>query len=214
MLKLLESRVFWGVVLIVGGVMFLIQNLLNFEFGAIFWALAFGLAAIFFLSVFVSNRAMWWALIPGFTLLGIGALIGLSAFAESFTDQWGGSIVLGGIALSFIAIYVIDRENWWAIIPGGVLVTLAAVAGLSNFASGFEVGGLFFLGLGLTFAVVALVPTPQGRMTWAWWPAGVLFIMGVLITAAFGEFIGYVWPIALILAGLVLIFRTFVLRKG
>jgi len=213
-MKLLESRVFWGIVLIVGGVLFLFQNLFSFEFGAIFWALAFGIAAVFFLSVFISNRAMWWALIPGFTLLGIGSLIGLSAVAEPFTNQWGGSLVLGGIALGFVAVYLADRENWWAIIPGGVMLTLAAVAGVSNFAGGFEVGGLFFLGLGLTFAVIALLPTPQGRMTWAWWPASVLIIMGVLITAAFGEFINYVWPVALILAGLVLIYRTFVTRKG
>jgi hypothetical protein len=96
------------------------------------------------------------------------------------TGEWGGSILLGGIALSFLLIYLVNRENWWAIIPGGVLLTLALIISLGSFLGGFEVGGLFFLGIGLTFALVAVIPNPQGSMAWAWIPAGILTVMGLL----------------------------------
>jgi hypothetical protein len=100
-------------------------------------------------------------------------------------------------------------ENWWAVIPGGVLLTLAIVAGLSENLEGIETGGVFFLGLGLTFALLALLPTGDGKLTWALIPAVVLFLMGLLITAAAAEFINYVWPAALILGGLYLLYRAF-----
>jgi hypothetical protein len=98
------------------------------------------------------------------------------------------------------------------VIPGGVMVTLAFVAGLGEIVSGLEVGGIFFLGLGLTFALVALAPSPQGEMRWAWIPAGVLLIMGVLFTAAAGEIIQFILPVVLILVGLYLVYRAFIRR--
>jgi hypothetical protein len=64
------------------------------------------------------------------------------------------------------------------------------------------------LGLGLTFAVVALLPTNAGRMVWAWIPAGILGLMGLLLMAATGSMIGYLWPLVIIVAGGFLILRT------
>jgi len=72
-----------------------------------------------------------------------------------------------------------------------------------------ETGGIFFIGLGLTFALVGLLPAPRGRMRWAFIPALVLLVMGLLIFAAAEQFINYLWPVALILVGLYLVFRTF-----
>lgn len=212
MLKLLESRVFWGIVLITGGVLFLLQNLIGFQFSGLFWAAIMGLAGLFFISVYVGNRQMWWALIPGCTLLSITTIILLGMFAQGFADTWSGSIFLGGIALSFVLIYLSDRNHWWAIIPGGVLLTLATVAGLENLLGGMEMGGIFFLGLGLTFAVVAILPTQHGQMKWAWIPAGVLLGMGFLLTVVAGRFINYLGPVALIVAGGYLIVKTLLPR--
>ena len=208
MLKWLESRVLWGVILIVGGVAFLLQNLGYFQFGSIFWAILLALAGFFFLTIFFTSRANWWSLIPGFTLLSVAFLIVAEAFLPRLGDVWGGSIVLGGIATSFLAIYLVDRKNWWAIIPSGVLYTLAVVAGIDNFYSGVGSGGIFFIGLGLTFAVLALLPVAEGKLRWAWIPAGILFAMGVLIFAAAERFIGYLWPLALILVGGYFIYMT------
>jgi hypothetical protein len=212
MFKIFQSRVFWGLILILAGTLFLLQNLLGFQFGNLFWAVALGVGGLLFISVYLGNRQMWWGLIPGITLLGIASLVFLDTFAAGFTNVWGGSIVLGSIALAFVFVYLADRSNWWAVIPGGVMLTLALVAGLDSLMGGMDTGGVFFLGLGLTFAVVALLPTPHGQMKWAWIPAGILLGFGILLSASAGTMIRYLGPIALILGGGYLVLRNMLSR--
>jgi hypothetical protein len=205
----LESRVLWGVLLIAGGVLFLLDSLGFVAVGTILWPVLIGIASLAFLFIFATApRANWWAAIPGFILLGLTGTIALDQLAPAATGEWGGALFLGGIALAFWAIYLVNREQWWAVIPGGVLLTLALVAGLSEVLQGVEMGGVFFFGLGLTFALLALLPTREGRLTWAIIPAIVLLIMGALITAAAAQLINYVWPVALILGGLYLLYRV------
>lgn len=208
MVKWLESRILWGSLLILAGVVFLLQNLFNFDIGALFWALLLALGGAVFIIVYINNRAHWWALIPGFTLLGVSATVFLDNYLPMLEGVLGGFFVLGGIGIAFVAVYLSDRRNWWAVIPAGVLLTLATITVVDELLGGFGTGGLFFLGMGLTFALVAILPTPQGRMRWAWYPAAALVVMGLLIAAAAENLIGYLWPAALILGGLVLIYRT------
>jgi hypothetical protein len=93
------------------------------------------------------------------------------------------------------------------------MITLAVVAGLSNVAEGFETGGVFLLGLGLTFGLLTLLPTQRGRMRWALIPAAILVGMGILITAAATAFIGVIWAAIPIVIGIYLLFRVFVPRR-
>ena len=209
--RLISSRMVWGLLLIAAGAVFLLQNLGMLVLGDVFWALALGVGGVAFLSVYFQNREHWWSLIPGMVLLSVATLL----FVELYFPQLAvgsGAIVLGGIGAAFLAVYLADRDNWWALIPMGVMFTLAVVSTLDE-VFGLESGGLFFLGLGLTFALVAVVPTPEGRMRWAWIPAVALLVMGVLVLAAAEELIGYLWPVALILGGLILIGRTFLKRE-
>lgn len=208
MLKLLESRIFWGVLLIVGGVLFLLQSLFGIQLGSLFWSIVFVLGGLFFLSVFLANRANWWAIIPGFTLIGISATIAVDALYPALGSILGGSFVLGGIGLSFLVIYLLNREFWWAIIPCGVLLTLALVVPLESLLTDTGFVSLFFLGMALTFAIVAMVPTSEGRMQWPWIPAGILGLMGIIFGAFSGAFMVYLVPLALILGGVILIFQT------
>lgn len=207
-MKWLESRILWGSLLILGGGLFLLQNLGFLVLGNIFWVIVLGLGGLFFLGFFVQNRASWWALIPSCTLLSITAVFLLEQYVAGFNENWGGGIVLGGIGLSFFLIYLVDRANWWALIPGGVLFTLAATVGLAQFFPGLETVGIFFLGMSLTFGLVAVLPNPQGEMRWAWIPAGILLVMGLIFMATAGELLKYVWPVALILGGLFLLVRS------
>ena len=213
MFKWLESRILWGTLLILAGVVFFLQNLFNFELGGLFWGALLGLGGLFFIGIFINNRMTWWSLIPGFTLLGVSATILVSSYLPRVGDLLGGVFVLGGIGVAFVAVYLADRRNWWAMIPAGVMLTLSTIVILDQVLGGFGSGGVFFLGLGLTFAVVGLLPTPSGRMTWAWYPAGILFVMGLLISAAAENLFGYIWPIALILGGLILIYRATLSRS-
>jgi len=210
MFKWLESRVLWGALLILAGLVFLLQNIIGFAIGGIFWGVLFGICGLVFLSVYIGNRQHWWALIPGFVLLGIGFTIAVSSIFPQLGEVVGGPVILGGIALGFLTVYLANRVNWWALIPAGVMFTLAIVAGLDKFISGEGVGGIFFLGLGLTFAVIALLPTPQGQMKWAWIPAGVLVFMGMVVFAAAENIFNFLWPIALILVGVFFVFRALI----
>ena len=213
MFKWLGSRVFWGVLITLVGVVLLLQNLEILEIGDLFWALLVGLAGVFFLSVFITNRANWWGLIPGFTLISLAILIFLDSFAPGISDAWDRPIVVGGIAASFLAVYLVDRSNWWAIIPGGVMVTVGLMAVFDSILTGIGTTGVFFIGMGLTFGLVALAPTPQGRMKWAWIPAGVLLVMGLIFIAAAEAMFGVIWSAALVVVGLFMIYRTLFARK-
>ncbi len=194
----------WGLLLIGLGVLYLLQNFGVLQGLDFIWPVVFALGGAAFLIVFFANRAYWWALIPGFTLLGLAATTGSQLLLSEFPGQWSGAIFLGAIGLSFWAVYLARRENWWAIIPGGVLLTLATTAAVSDRLKEVGTGGVFFLGLALTFALVFLFT----RMRWALIPAAALAVMGVLLIIGFENLINFIWPIVLILVGLFLIIRV------
>jgi hypothetical protein len=200
-------RILWGLLLVGGGLLFLLQNLNVIGFGDIAWSVLLLIGGLSFLGLYISNREHWWAIIPGIILLGLGLSSGLSALFPRLFEVIGGGFFLGWIGLAFFVVYIANRTNWWAIIPGGVLLTLSVVNSLD--ALGWETGGIFFLGLGLTFLLVALLPTPEGRMRWAYIPAVILGFIALLQLIEAAELMNLVVPLALIFVGLFLIFRTF-----
>lgn len=209
MIKLLSSRIFWGLLLVIGGTLLLLDTFGVIKAGDLFWTVVSALAGLLFLSAYGTNHDRWWALIPGIIFLAIAALIGLSSFVPGFSEtNLGGTIILGGIGLSFLTVYLAERRNWWAIIPAGIMATLAIIALLDTNTSSGVSGGIFFLGLGITFALVAVLPTSVGQMRWAWIPAGILALIGLLILIAAESIINYIWPSAIILVGIWLIFRS------
>src|SRR4030065_2891946 len=96
-MKILSKPIFWGLVLIFGGVLFLLQNLGVFQGSDLFWGVSLGIAGLLFLGVFFGDRQQWWALIPGMVLLAVGSLILLTSFAPGFDEAMGGLLILGGI---------------------------------------------------------------------------------------------------------------------
>jgi hypothetical protein len=212
-MEIIRSRLLWGALLILAGVVFLLDSLQVVSLGEYFITALFALGGLFFLSVYTGNRQQWWALIPGVVLLSLAALIFINqAFPNRF-ENLGGVIFLGGIGLAFLLVYLTQRENWWAVIPAGVLFTVAIISGIGDTVQGDFVPGVLFLGLAVTFAVVALLPNAQGRMSWAFIPAGILAVMGLLFLAAQVSLINFVWPVALILLGLFLIGRTYLWKR-
>jgi hypothetical protein len=190
------------------GLLFLLLNLgLLGQAEAAIWAAVFAASGAAFLAVFWRDRARWWALVPGFVLLSIGTLIGFNEFVPSFDEAWGGALVLGGISLSFWMIYLTDRARWWAVIPGGVLLSVAALVIVSQQFPGQDLGWVIFLGISLTFGLVYLLPAGEGRNRWAIYPAAVLLVMALLLMAMMGQTINILWPVALILAGLYIAYR-------
>lgn len=214
-MKWLTNRATWGILLILAGVLFLVQNTFFPNQGGLIFAGLFGLAGLYFLVYYIVNRQQWWPLLPGIILLGLGILIGGSELSESFSENWGGPFFLGMIGVAFLLVYLVNHSNWWAIIPGGVLLTLAFVA--TPFVSSGTIvdgGAVFFLGLGLTFAALGVIPTPEGRrLRWAFIPAIVLFVMGAVIAVAAADLLGWILPAFLILGGILILAQTLWGRK-
>ncbi len=213
-MKLLRSRILWGILLVAGGIALLLENLDILRLGGLIWGVVLGIAGIIFLSVYFENRNNWWSLIPGVSLLGFSFAALLGFFSPSLSESVGSSLVLGGICLSFVLVYLVNRENWWAIIPAGVLATLAVVSAVDVGNYEVDTGGIFFIGVGLTFMLVAILPTPVGQMKWAIIPALIMFVMGTLISSQRLDILLYVWPILIILVGGYLVYRAVVSNRA
>lgn len=205
-------RVVLGGFLLIIGVVALLQTLRIVNFNSGFWpvflAALFVVAGLAFLVALFQTRANWWAAIPGVTLLSIGAMIGLTELTPGFAP-YGGSLVLGGIGLSFWLVYLMAQKNWWAIIPGGTMVTLAVFAGVDAVhVRSFDPGVFLFLGLAVTFALLGILPTGGRRMNWPWIPGAVLLALGVLVSFSAAGFANFIWPVILILLGVFFLTRS------
>jgi len=213
-MKLLKSRILWGILLVAGGIALLLENLDILRLGGLIWGAVLGIAGIVFLTVYFENRVHWWSLIPGVSLLALGFDALLGFFSPSLSESVGSSIVLGGIGFSFVLVYLVNRENWWAIIPAGVLAALAVVSTVDVGNYDGDTGGIFFIGVGITFLLVAILPTPAGQMKWAFIPALIMLVMGTLISSQRQDILLYVWPILIILVGGYLVYRAAVSNRA
>jgi hypothetical protein len=204
-------RLILGSALLVLGAIGLLQalNILpaHGSFYAILFGILFAVAGFVFLSILFGDQSQWWAAIPGIILVGLSGLLWMGYLAPALSTRYGGAFFLACIGLSFVVVYLLDRRNWWAIIPAGVMFTLVAITALQNI-SGLESGGLIFLGLALTFALLGIIPVEGGRMRWPWYPAVILLVMGIIISFSIGSILNFILPLILILIGLMMVFRT------
>jgi len=200
-MKRIDSRLLVGALLIFAGILMLLEkfSIINNAAGLI-WAGLWVIASAIFLYWFFIDRSRWWAAIPGFSFAGLAA-------SGILLDKlgWGGLAVLGGIGAGFWAVYLRRSDHWWAIIPGGVLLTLGVTSIMPSTFNGNEKGSIFFVGLGLTFLLVALL----AKMKWAYIPAAVLLVMGFLLGAVFTGALQFAWIGLLLLAGLLLVINSF-----
>jgi hypothetical protein len=200
-MKRFDYRILIGAALILGGILMLLDQTGVLK-GAtdFFWAGILAIGAAIFLFWFFSDRSKWWAAIPGFTLAGL-------AVSSLLLDRigWGGLAFLGGIGLGFWAVYFAGRERWWAIIPGGVLLTLGITSVMSDVYGVMDSGGVFLVGLGITFVLVALL----AKMKWAFIPAAVLLLLGFFLGTPFVGVMAYAWIGVLLIAGAILVISAF-----
>ncbi len=202
----------WGALLVAGGVLLFLEVLGVLTDGRFFWAGTFAVVATVFAAAFLLRAEAWWAAITAGALSGLAVLSGIGDAGGSVTEAVGGGAFLALLGAGFWAVYLRETTRWWAIIPGGVLLTLGGTGALDALdVPGDLQGGAFFLGLGLTFLLVGLLPAGAARRRWAFIPGGVLAVMGLLIAAGAGavlDALEYLWPVALIAAGLYLLWRA------
>jgi hypothetical protein len=202
--KRFDFRLVLGSLLILAGALGFLQAFGFLEDASdLFWGFVFLAAGAAFL--FILGGGQWWAVIPGLVLAGIGAVILLPASLEDL----GGAVFLGAMGLSFWVVYLSGPHRWWAIIPGGILVTLAAVSALPEWVGGNNTGAIFFLGLALTFLLVAIL----AKLAWAYWPAAGLGVFAVLLLVTSQlSLASYLGAAVLILVGIFIIWRSLAVR--
>jgi hypothetical protein len=200
-----DYRIVIGAALVLGGILMLLDQMGVLK-GASdwFWAGILAVGAVLFLFWFFTDRMRWWAAIPGFALAGMAA-------STLLLDRlgWGGLAFLGGLGAGFWAVYFAERRRWWAIIPGGVLVTLGVISALSEAYNIGNTGGVLFMGLGITFLLVALLTS----MRWAYIPSAALLVLAFFIGTPFTGLLQYAWIGILLVAGVLMIGASFLPRK-
>ena len=117
LMVLLATYILWAVALLIALVA---TDILRDEAVAFFVLVAIALP---FLGVYYRNRAMWWALIPAYTMLAVVGVIALGEMAGA-GDNLVTAYVMFAIAIPFFFVYVRNRAHWWALIPGGIMAAI------------------------------------------------------------------------------------------
>ena len=191
-----KSSLFWGMLLIIGGVLALAQQMgyidqLSPQVGMYSFAAVSLIALVMYA---LSGWKEWGWLFP----VGIfGGLAVTTALAISNVDNAAiGSPLFFGLLIPFVAAYLTDRaRNWWALIPGGVMLFLALTTLLVDLAGGEWVGSMFLFLIGLSFLVVYL---NNRTRTWALLVAYILGVLSIApAMASGGETAAYYGPVFL-----------------
>jgi len=117
--------------------------------------------------------------VMGVLLLVAGGLLllqNLGIFTPTISGAiWAPLFGLGGMA--FLLVFIFNREQWWALIPGMTLLGLAVLVGFGD-RLGALGAAIFLAFIGLSFALIyALNP----EFWWAIIPAGSLFSVAALV---------------------------------
>ena len=142
-------------------------------------------------------------------LIGAGALfLAQNLGLLSSVPNVFGALLFAGGGVAFALQYVHDQTRWGAIIPAGVLLTLAVLAGAAGLLSSQISGATFFLGLAATFAVVYGTSPLAHPRRWALIVAGVLAVVAIVVLVSSGSALSILGPMVLIAAGLYQAYRT------
>lgn len=203
-----RSGLFWGLLLIGGGLLALASQMGYIDtFSPQAWMIAFAAISLLALvSYALSGWKQWGLLFPAGAFGGLATVI---ALAEANVDSAAvASPLFFGLFIPFLAAYLIDRtHNWWALIPGGVMLFLALTTLLVDSAGGEWVGALFLFMIALSFFVVYL---NNRTRIWALLVAYILGVLGIApLMSTGGRDAAYFGPIFLFAVALPFFFVYF-----
>lgn len=206
-----RSSLFWGILLIGAGVLALGSQLGYIgDLTSTAWIFVFAaISLIAFVSYAMSGWTQWGWLFPTGIFGGLAVTITLAT--NDLNTGAVASPLFVGLLIPFAAAYLTDRaRNWWALIPGGIMLFLTLVTLLVDYTSGDEwVGALLFFMVSISFLVVYL--SNRAR----WWALLVAYITGVIGLAPLmsvggrdAEYFGAIVMFAVALPFFVVYFRS------
>jgi len=162
------------------------------------WGLAVGL-----LFLFPPSPRRWWPIIPAGVLFFSGVQIGF----EQLRLPWGPDepiFILGGLALTFLAVHLINRKHTWPLIVAGIMGLITAGMTAEWIFPRSDVGGAMvaFL-MGLIFIVIHL---RRRRVWWPVIPGGILCLIPITVSIDETPGLGEPWSICFFFLGVAAIF--------
>ena len=201
-----------GVIFVFIGLLILFRSLNLFDgvVGNVVWVVVMGGASLYFFTQFAKSRLQSLWLMLGIVFLSIAASNIVALFD---INNWvPDAILFAGIGLGFTSFYVIDKLNWWSILPAGLVFSLGLIRVLEQTSPDTETNGILFLGLGITFLILFALPTKYSRLSWTLIPGVALLGIGFLNNfSGSSDITGYVGPGLLVLSGIIVL--IFALRK-
>lgn len=213
-----DSRNILGIVLILAGAFLALEqfDLIPGSARDGFFGVLLAIAAIALLSLFLADRSRWWAVMVGCFVSGLALVSLLGTFLPEVSENLGGPIFLGFMGLGFLSVFTLNREMWWALIPGGVMFSLAAVAYFESLPGNlpFDPAGLLFIGLGITFIVLSTVKVGNLRLGWGVYPGIPLLLFGLMLALGSEALWSYIGPLMLIAGGAWLLYSSLRNKSG
>ena len=206
-----RSGLFWGILLIGAGALALARQLGYIDDSMpLVWIGVFAIVSLLALINYaLSGWRQWWWLFPTGVFGGLAITIALAS--ANIDNAAIASPLFFGLILPFAAAYLTDRaRNWWALIPGGVMIFLALTTLLVDSTAGDEwVGALFLFLIAASFLVVYL--SNRTRL-WALLVAYITAVLGLAPLMATGgrdaEYFGPIFLFAVALPFFVVYFRS------
>lgn len=173
-----KSGLFWGLLMIGGGALALAQQMGYIDqVPETIWTWIFALISLVALVSYALSGWKEWGWLFPFGVFG-GLAVTAALAINHVNNSAVGSPLFFGLLIPFAAAYLTDRaRNWWALIPGGVMLFLALTTLIADTTRGEWIGSLFLFLIALSFLIVYL--NNRTRM----WALLVAYIMGVLSIA-------------------------------
>lgn len=209
-----RSNIFlWGVFLVCLGALSLLNTLdvirIDEEVGPAMFFFSAGVVLV--VAHFFFNKKLWSLIIGGVCMfIGLAAYIDATRFVR---DEYIGIILFVLTGLIFLSALRQGRKNWWAIIPGGYSLSIAAhiALDLSWHGSGTWHSVVVFGGTGLIFGAIYLLKNDTYNLDWAKYPSIIAFALCAitLLAADFEDAVGrFFFPVLLIGLGALLLYRS------
>lgn len=176
--KVNKQNLGWGILLICFG----ISALLDIYTGVSEWYKfgIFFLGGLVALAIFFADRSDWALLIPAYVMIAIAA-IGAMAVLDLLDGDIMGSFVLVLVAAPFLAVYLRNREHWWALIPSFILFAIALMLLLTtlNVLGDDLIAPFILYAIAIPFLVVYFRNKKENW--WALIPAYAMIVIGTMV---------------------------------
>jgi hypothetical protein len=171
------SGIFWGIILIAGGIYALAQSMgYKPTQEPALWAFIFGgISVVALVLYFIDGVKNWAWLFPIGVFAGLAIMLGL--VASGMDSPAMAAPLFIGIGVPFVVVYFFDRpRNWWALIPAAVMAFLTLVLFAVDNVPGEWIGSGFLFIIALAFFVVYL----SRRAFWAILVAYIMFVLSLV----------------------------------